>query len=407
MQSFLFKAVNYDGEMKEGAVQAVTEAAAVAQIQESGFIPLQIKTAETQAAGNKTKNKLALSLPSAKKDKTIGFTRSLATLLNSGLPLENALKMQAELEEDKQLKIIIQHAHDRLREGEDLAAILKQFPDYFGNLYIGLVKAGEVTGKLNVNMDKLATYLEEAKRTRDTVISALIYPVLLVFVTIISVMVLMIYVIPKFEKMFADMGGALPDSTQFVFGVSEMLREHGILLLAILSGLLLFAKVLMLSPRFKRLCDNWILGLPLIGSLLAKFEVSRFSHALGLMTANGIPLLGALDRAQIVIANRALSAEIDLVKTSLEQGGSMSEVLEKSKHFPKVAVQLIKVGEETGRLDEMMQRIATICDSQVKVVLQRLVGLVEPVLIIGMGIIVAGIIVSILTAVLSVNELVF
>ena len=407
MQSFSFKAVNYDGEVREGAVQAATEAAAVLQIQESGFIPLSVTIAESQQASKKRKSLAAFTLVRGKKDKVIGFTRSLATLLNAGLPLETALKMHVQLEQDKPLQNMIQDAHDKLREGEDLATILSRYPQYFGNLYVGLVKAGEVTGKLDVNLDKLATYLEEAKRTRDALISALIYPVLLLLVTAISVLVLMVYVIPRFEKMFADMGGAIPDSTQFVFAVSELVREQGALFITLLFALFLLARIVLSNTRIKRIWDAWILGFPLVGQLLARFEVARFSHALGSMAANGIPLLNALSKAQAVISNSALFGDVEKVKTNLEQGGSMSEVFMNSKHFPQVAAHMIKVGEESGRLDDMMQRIAELCDSQVKVALQRLVSLVEPVLVIGLGVLVAGIIVSILTAVLSVNELVF
>ena len=407
MKSFQYRAVSYDGELKEGAISAPTESAAISKIQESGFIPLSLKMIDDSVANSNSKNKFSFSLSLGKKDKVIGFTRSMATLLNAGLPLDYALKMQAQLEDNRQLKNIILDAHEKLREGEDFATILQRSPQYFSNLYVGLVRAGEITGKLNVNMDKLANYLEEAKRTRDALVSALIYPVLLAIVTVVSVIILMVSVIPKFKKMFADMGGAIPDSTRFIFEVSDLMRDQGAMIASVVLVMFAVTKLTLLNHRVKRARDSWILRLPLLGLLSAKFDVSRFSHALGLMTANGIPLLNALERAQTVLVNSTLKDDVALVRTSLAQGGKMSEVLGERGNFPGLAVHMIRVGEESGKLDEMMQRIAEICESDAKVALQRLVGLMEPVLIIGLGIIVAGIIVSILSAVLSINDLVF
>jgi len=327
MKSFKYKAVSYDGEVKEGSIQAPTEALAISKIQESGFIPLHLRQVDTPGLSNNFKNSFPFLFSRGRNGKIVGFTRSMATLLNAGLPLDYALKLQMQLENDKHRRKIIMDAHEKLREGEDFATILQRSPYYFSNLYVGLVRAGEATGKLNINMEKLAKYLEEAKRTRDTVVSALIYPILLVIVTLISLVVLMVYVIPKFEKMFADMGGVIPDSTRFIFNMSELLREQGAMIAVVMLVILTVTKLTMLNHRVRRARDNWILRLPLFGLLSAKFEVSRFSHALGLMTSNGIPLLNALERAQSVLGNSALKDDVSLVKTSLEQGGKMSHVL--------------------------------------------------------------------------------
>ena len=406
MHSYQFKAVNYEGTIKEGCLQAENDSAVVLQLQESGYIPIVVKAAVNSTSPDSVKPAKSSTLGRGKREQVIAFTRNLATLLNAGLPLERALKIQLELQTDGKLTPIVGVIYERLREGESFAAIIADHPRTFSSLYVSLVRAGEALGNLDIIMTNLAEYLESTKQMRDSLVSALIYPVLLVFVTMLSIVGLLVYVIPRFAQMFADMGGALPATTQMVIAASDLLNQQGGLLASAMVMSALALKFAYRNETFRSRMDSVLIRMPAIGSLIGKIEVARFAHTLSLMLANGVVLLTGIEYAKKVVANRPLRNAIDSAQLQLEQGGSLAGALKTNACFPQLAVHLFMVGEESGQLEQMTGRVAKIYENEVKTALQRLIGLIEPVLIIGLGIIVAVIILSVLSAVLSVNELV-
>jgi general secretion pathway protein F len=269
-----------------------------------------------------------------------------------------------------------------------------------------MICAGEAGGALDIVLQKLSDYLERSAEMRSTIISALIYPVILFVIAILSVIALMVFVVPQFVPLFEDVGQALPFSTQVVFGTAEIFQMYWWLFPIVIVGVLWGFQTYLKNPAKHLQWDTFLLSLPLYGDLIGKIEVSRFSRTLGTLLSNGVPLLTAVSIVREVINNRAIAEIIQNVTDKLEQGGRLADALNKSQIFPQLAVQLIQVGEETGQLESMLLKIAKIYDQETNASIKRLLTLIEPVLILGLGGLIAVIIISILVAILGLNELV-
>ncbi|MDH5324416.1 MAG: type II secretion system F family protein [Gammaproteobacteria bacterium] len=402
MPVFYYKAVDTQGASKQGEMTAEQEAEVVRQLQDSGLVPIQVQTNPLVTA-SKT---WTLRRRVVHSQDVIDFTRNLATLLNAGVELDRALQIQEQLCEKPAMATVVADVRNRVREGAEFTAALQAHTKVFQPLYVSIVRAGELVGNLGQIVSKLADYLERNKQLRDDTVSALMYPALLLVVTLLSVLGLMLFVLPQFTQMFEGMEAALPWSTQIVVSTGEWLQQY--IWTVLPGGILLLAgfKMALADPRRRLQWHKWLLTLPLVGTLLAKLDVARFSYTMGLMLSNGVPLLAALRSSTSVMRNGYLQHIANTAKTSLEQGSGFAETLRASGVFPLLATHMISVGEETGQLGAMLQRVADTYDSQVRVSLQRLVALLEPILIVGLGLLVAGIIISILMAVLGMNDLV-
>ena len=273
-------------------------------------------------------------------------------------------------------------------------------------MYVSLVRAGEALGNLDIIMTNLAEYLESTKQMRDSLVSALIYPVLLVFVTMLSIVGLLVYVIPRFAQMFADMGGALPATTQMVIAASDLLNQQGGLLASAMVMSALALKFAYRNETFRSRVDNVLIRMPAIGSLIGKIEVARFAHTLSTLLHNGIPLLKALTIVKDTMGNRVLANGIEKVTGHLKEGQSLADPLSDVPHFPSFAVHMIRVGEESGELEAILAKVAETFDRDTQMTIKRTMTLLEPMLILVLGAIIAAVIISILVAILSINELV-
>ncbi len=396
MTRYYYKATTLQGEISEGELEASDESVVIQHLQKNGQIPIRVRPARWIG------QRAAKALPAAS---LALFTRELATLLKAGLPLDRALRLLIELTQEP-LHSLTQRLLDAVRQGTSLSDALAA-QGIFSRFYINMVRAGEIGGTLETTLMRLADHLEKTRALRETVISALIYPGILLTVAALSVMILLTFVVPHFAKLFADAGRALPLATHIVVSTADLLRYYGWLILLLIGSLWFYLQQQLKQPRFKRQWDNGLLHLPLIGDLLKKLDIVRFAQTLGTLLSNGVPLLTALGLVKDTLSNTVLIELFEEAQHGLKAGHGLADQLTTSTVFPKLALQMIKVGEETGRLEEMLFQIAEVYDREVKTAVQRLLAFLEPVLIVGLGIIISGIIMSLLIAIISVNELAF
>jgi general secretion pathway protein F len=402
---FAYKVVNSFGEIEEGVRDAVDDRHLIAALQSEGYIPVRVVPASAKSFLG-----LPLGLKQSKlsqKDIAL-FTSELATLLESGLPLDKSLLVLMDLTEDNErVTKLIGRVLDKVKGGSTLADALEKQSGIFSKFYLNMIRAGEAGGSLGEVLTRLSEYLERSRELKDTVSTALIYPAILLIMSVASLFVMLTFVVPQFSEMFESAGKALPVSTQIVVGLAEWLQSYWwvlILGVVVITG---YMNLQMADPVRKKVWDGRFLKLPLVGTIILNKETANVSRTLGTLLGNGVSILSALVIVRETVDNLVLSAAIQDTEDQLRQGKNMSDALLDKGIFPKMAMQMIKMGEETGRLEEMLLRVANIYDKQLRVEIQRMLALLEPALIISLGLMIAGIIVSILLAILSVNDLAF
>jgi general secretion pathway protein F len=402
LPKFLYKAVKLDGEAVEGEIEAPNEAAVVRQLQGEGLIPL-----ETRSAGG-LRARLIRTRRRRLSQKEIGIlTREMATLLEAGMTLDRSLQILIDLSHTEHLTRVLTDLQERVRGGAPFSSALDAQDGQFPRLYINMVRAGEASGALDQVLDRLADYLERVAELRQTVTSALVYPSILLFVSGLSVILLLVFVVPQFTVLFQDMGAALPLSTQIVVGAGDLFRNYWWAMLVVLAVIAVVLERWLQDEEVRNRLDHRILGLPLVGDLVWKMETARLCHTLAALLKNGLPLLSALNLAKEVVANRKISGLLDEAADDLKHGRGLAAPLARLQALPDLALQMIRVGEESGALDGMLDKVAGIYERETRSSVQSMLTLLEPVLIIGLGVVVAGIIISILMAILGANELVF
>ncbi len=405
MPLFAYKVVNNQGLTEEGVRDAVDEQALLAELQGQGLIPIRIELARDKTfLGFKLKS--ATLRLSAKEIAML--TGELATLLESGLPLDRSLTILLQLTEDKpKLNKLLSDVLDKVKAGKSLADALESQSGVFSKFYLNMIRAGEMGGNLGGVLLRLSDYMERSQELKDTVSTALIYPAILLVMSMASLFVMLTFVVPQFKEMFDSAGKALPVPTQIVVALADFLQSYWWALLLIIVGSVQFMKSQLANPVSKKVWDGRFLKLPLFGEIILTLEVANFSRTFGTLLGNGVSILKSLGIVTETVGNRVLADDLQDAEQQLKQGRTLSEALLQQNLFPKLAVQMIKMGEETGRLEEMLLRVATIYDKQLKTTIQRMLALLEPALIISLGLMIAGIIVSILLAILSVNDLAF
>lgn len=405
MPLYKYKAINSSGETEEGVKDAADEQSLVAALQADNFIPISI----VPASG---KSFLGLGLtgkPAKISQKDIALlTSELATLLESGLPLDKSLSVLMEFAEDKeQLSKLIGKVLEKVKAGSSLADALEKQTGVFSKFYLNMLRAGEAGGNLSEVLTRLSDYLERSKELKDTVSTALIYPAILLVMSVASLFVMLVFVVPQFTEMFESAGKDLPIPTQIVVGIAEWLQKYWWLLIGIVFLASSYVRYMLAEPNRKKRWDGFVLKLPLAGDIILNKETANMSRTLGTLLGNGVSILSAMSIVRETVDNRVLAETLQSTEEQLKQGKHMSDALMSKEIFPKMALQMIKMGEETGRLEEMLLRVANIYDKQLRTSIARLLALLEPALIVTLGLMIAGIIVSILMAILSVNDLAF
>lgn len=402
MPRYSYKAVRLNGQVQEGELEAADEAALLQALRKDGLIPIK-----TRAAGG-----IAGYLAQRRRKRVSGkdvalLTRELTTLLEAGMPLDRSLQTLIELAAEPHVEALLRDLHERVRGGATLSKALEEQGGNFSRLYVNMVRAGEASGSLEAALGRLADYLERSGELRETIKSALVYPSILLVVAGLSVILLLVFVVPQFTQLFDDMGAALPVPTRVVIALGDLFRGYWWALLAGVALLAALAQHRLEQPETRLRWDHRVLTLPLFGDLVWKLETARFCHTLATLLENGMPLLGALGLAKEVVANRKIAGQLEQAAEALKRGKGLAAPLTERAVFPKLALQMIRVGEEAGNLDPMLAKVAHLYDRETRAAVQRMLTLLEPILIIGLGILVAGIIISILMAILGANELVF
>ena len=405
---FDYRAAAADGAVAQGQIEAADEGAAVRRVQAMGLIPIQVKHSRGGTAQGASSRLFTpvFGPRGAGREAVAAMTRELATLLRSGLPLDRALEILIGMASADAMRTMLARIREDVRGGAPLSRALEAHPAQFDRFFVGMVRAGEAGGALGLALERISEHMERAKELRDTVISALIYPAILVLASVTSVLLLLIFVVPQFTELFAQSGKALPLPTLIVIRAGEWLRAWW---WALPLGALLvwrYAVWTQQDVERKRAWDARLLRLPLAGDLAMKVEVARFARTLSTLLTNGMPLLAAMGIVIETIGNRVVVEGLGTAREQLQAGRGLSKPLLEQGVFPPLAVHMIGVGEETGRLDEMLQRIANVYDREVSTAVKRLLALLEPVMILGLGLVIGGIIISILMAILKVNSLV-
>ncbi len=405
MEAYTYEATTKDGDTVTGTIEAAHEHLAVDRLHNMGYFQLNVyKTEESKTFISS----LLSPMQGRVKEKDImTFTYQLGVLLDAGFPLDRSLSILPDLTDKKSLGDLVKEIRSHVRSGKSFSEALSKFPSIFPIFYVNMIKAGEAGGFLEDTISRMAVYLENSQALKEEVRSALIYPIILSFVGGGAVVFLLTFVVPKFSDIFSDMGEALPLPTIILLTISKGLINYWWVILLLLIGGSFALQYYLRSDSGRRLWDKLKFRLPLFRKLYREASVSRFARTLGTLLASGVPILNALQIVKGTLGSKRMAEIISSVREGVRKGRGISEGLKKSDIFPSIAVHMVTVGEETGRLDEMLLKIAERFDSEVRTTVKRMLSLLEPVLILFMGIIVGFIVISMLLAIFSINELPF
>lgn len=412
MPVFRYKAVSPAGEVAVGEIEAANESEIVGRLRDQGMMPMQVvpatgaaMTATPSRAQGRGRRRL-FAPTNVGSEQLLGITRELATLLGAGLPLDRALELLIGLAATPPVAALLQQIRDEVRGGKALSQALDARRDIFSRFYINIVRAGEAGGALGVVLTRLVETMERNKELRENVKSALIYPTILIGVAVLSVIVLLIWVVPQFQQTFAQAGKALPLPTEIVVFVGNFMRKWWWALGGVVALLAVWLPRHLSKPAVKRRWDARLLGVPYLGDLLTKVEVARFARTLATLLGNGVTLLSALVIVKETLGNMVLAEALDGVGSRLREGKGFGKPLAETGLYPKLATQMILVGEESGRLEEMLNRVAEVYDREVQMAIKRFLAVLEPMMILGLAVMVGGIVFSILLGVMGMSELV-
>jgi len=406
MATFRYRAVGADGRRLDGEMDAPDAASVIGQLRTAGHLPISAEPKRQGIELGNLRPRVRAWRERAGPADVTAVTRELATLLSAGIPLDSSLRVLERHAQQPALKAALGGIHASVQSGRRLSASLAEHDALFDSLYVNLIKSGEASGSLADVLERLADHRERADAFRANVVSALTYPIALAAVALVSLFVLVAFVIPRFIPLFEDAGAPLPVLTQAVFGIAAVLQSSWWVLvgLAALGGGA--AKRWLARAGNRQKVDRWLLTAPVVGELVQATETVRFARTLETLLRNGLPLLAALKLTQGVQRNRRVAAAIETATSAVRSGGRLAPALAAEKAFPSLAVELMTIGEESGQLESMLGKAAETFETRVEQKLKRLLTLLEPVLILGLGAVIALVIVSILMAMLGLNELV-
>jgi general secretion pathway protein F len=405
MDTFRYEATTREGNIVNDTIEAANERAAIDRIQDMGYFPLKVKRAVDQEG---SLSRFLSTIQGRVREKDImTFTYQLGVLLEAGFTLDRSLSILADLTEKPKLKELLNDLMSQVRSGKSFSEALAKFPSVFPIFFVNMMKAGEAGGFIEDTITRMAVYLENSQALKEDVRSALIYPALLSFVGGAAVIILLTFVVPQFSKIFTDMGETLPLPTVILMTISNVLiQSWWLILLIVIAGIAAIKKYIK-TKKGRRYWDKLKFSLPLFGKLYKEAAVSRFARTFGTLLSSGVPILNALQIVKGTLGSEKISEIIASVREATRKGRGIAEPLRNSEIFPPLAVHMVTVGEETGRLDEMLIKIADRFDSEVRTTVKRMLALLEPILILIMGIVVGFIVIAMLTAIFSINELPF
>src|SRR5438093_1835322 len=421
MARFNYVALDTRGQEATGLVEAPSSNAAISQLRQAGYFPTSvIEEAISSPDGQEGRDRAAKMARTTKRRANKGivlfqrkkvkskilmiFTRQLATLIDSGLPLLRSLNVLAKQERDKVLKNTINKLADSVQGGSTFSDALALHPKIFNDLYVNMIKAGEVGGVLELVLTRLSEFQEKAAKIKNKVISAMVYPIIVMTMAVGILCFLLVFIVPKFESIFHEMLGdkPLPPVTRFVIGASGLVKDHGLVVLGVVVAAVTIYKFLGRTRRGRFLIDSFKLRMPLFGNLNRKTAISRFARTLGTLVTSGVPILQALNITRETACNAAIAAAISQVHDSVKEGESIVQPLEASRAFPPMVVSMVDVGEETGKLPEMLLKIADVYDDEVDNSVAALTSMLEPIMIVFLAVIVGTIVLALFTPLISI-----
>src|SRR5580698_8235222 len=399
MATFFFRAVASDGKLRTGTITAETEKVVARELKRQGLIPVFV--------GSEKKKDLELKLPSfgrGNRKAVLFFTQEMSTLLNAGVPLDRALGITAELTEKGNFKSIVLDVMRVLKGGKSFADSLATHPLHFSDLYVNMVRAGEASGSLGTIFDRLAEFERTRDDLRGYIVSSLIYPALLTLVGIGSIFILMDFVVPKFAAIFSDPSLKIPTPTLLLIEISGYVRAYSLPAFGVLAALIVAFQVYKRTAAGALWWDTLRLKAPLLGDALRKAETARFARAMSTLVAASVPLVQSIGIARGILNNRRIAGTLEQVSQGVKRGEGIAGPIMRAGQFPPLASHLLSVGEETGNLDAMFNRMADIYDNETRTAIRRFTSLFEPLIILVMGILVGSLILSMMLAITSIND---
>ena len=417
MPVYRYKAINASGTVAVGELEAANESEIVDRLRDQGLMPMQVARAAgaaiaggngaaAAAAGTARPRRRLFGAKSITRDNVLAITRELATLLRAGLPLDRALEILIGLADSPPVAALLQGIRDDVRGGKALSQALDARREVFSRFYVNIIRAGEAGGALGTVLSRLADTMERNKELRESVISALIYPTILVSVAVLSLMLILAYVVPQFEQTFAQAGRALPFPTQVVIFLGTFVKQWWWAIAGFFVLLVLWMRRRLKDPVVRGRWDARMLRAPILGDVITKVETARFARTLATLIANGVTLLSGLAIVRDTLGNSVLAGALDGVVARLREGKGFARPLGDTGVYPKLAVQMILVGEESGRLEEMLNRVAEVYDREVAIAIKRFLAVLEPALILSLAVMIGAIVFSILIGVMGMSELV-
>ena len=389
MPVFKWKGEDRTGATQSGEVEAPHEAAVRTQLRR-----MQIKPTKVKQKGKDLFANVAFMQPKVKGPDVVVFARQFATMINAGLPLIQSLDILQSQQENRTFKKILKQIKDNVEEGSTLADAMGKHPKIFDDLFVNMVAAGEVGGILDTILNRLSAYMEKAMKLKRQVKGAMTYPIIVLVIAVLVIAVILIFVIPVFEQMFSDFGGALPVPTQIVVGMSNFVKGNAVFILIGLGVLGFAFKRFYSTDRGRAIVDDLMLKLPVFGPLLQKVAVARFTRTMGTMISSGVPILEALDIVAKTAGNMTIEKALYAVRAGITQGRTMAEPLGEAKVFPSMVVQMVAVGEQTGALDAMLEKIADFYDDEVDAAVENLTAMIEPFMMVFLGVAIGGLVIA-------------
>ena len=408
MPKFAYKATNKEGKNSFGVIQAENQALAIQDIRTLGLYPTHVREArrsDERRALRKGKGGInEMYIGGIKWKQIVITTRQLATLIDAGLPLLRSLNILISQLKPSKMRDVLREVANDVQTGSTFSEGLAKHPKVFDRLYVNMVRAGEVGGMLEVVLNRLAIFMEKAMVLKRRIKSAAVYPIFVVLASSCIVSFLLVRVVPVFAEIFSDMGATLPAPTQFLIDVSEFMQMKWWLLLLIVNSILITVKLANKVPPIRHTKDYLSLKIPLIGDLITKVAVARFSRTLGTLLAAGVPILQALKITKEVIANHTIQNAVQKVHDSIKEGDTIAAPLDESKCFPAMVVNMIDVGEETGSLDTMLNKVADIYDGEVDAAVEGVLSLMEPAIILVLGGIIGFIVIALYLPIFTLGD---
>ena len=407
MNTFYYKATDRLGKPIEGNLEAQNYQNAVTQLRGLNYFPIQITNQSNKNLSIKSPLLISGLRNKISQKDLVSITQQLATLVDSRITLDKSLSILVDLAEKPQAKEVLIEIHKKVHAGSSFADALSDFPKIFSKLYINMIRAGETGGTLASSLNSVASFLEKSEELKANIKSAMIYPAILSSVGGFAILILFTVVIPRFSKLFDELGSALPLPTKIMLFLSSSIINHWLAIIMVFTLFVAGFVFYLREEKGKMHWDGIVLRLPLFGSLAQKIEISRFSRTMATLLSSGVAILGALNITQAILSNRVIAATMSQLHQGLKEGNGFSQPLQQAGVFPPLAIHMIKIGEETGTLNEMLTKVADTYDREVERSIKQLISLIEPFMILSMALVIGFIVISMLLAIFSINEINF